>query len=92
MAAVEIKRGDLSVAQLRRAAARTADAKQARRMLAIAMVLDGLAFRTAGSGWMASASMETKLKLWASSLRDEKRAERSRGSRGSGRRHRQACF
>lgn len=41
MAAVEITRRDLSVAQLRSAAARTADAKQARRALAIAMVLDG---------------------------------------------------
>lgn len=41
MAAVEITRRDLSVAQLRLAAARTADAKQARRILAIAMVLDG---------------------------------------------------
>lgn len=41
MAAVEITRRNLSVVQLRAAAARTADAKQARRLLAIAMVLDG---------------------------------------------------
>lgn len=41
MAAVEITRRDLSVVQLRAAAVRTADAKQARRILAIAMVLDG---------------------------------------------------
>lgn len=41
MATVEITRKDLSVVQLRAAAARMSDAKQARRMLAIAMVLDG---------------------------------------------------
>ncbi len=41
MAAVEITRRDLSVVQLRATAARTADATQARRILAIAMVLDG---------------------------------------------------
>ena len=41
MASVEILRRDCSVAQLRAEAARTADAKQARRILAIAMVLDG---------------------------------------------------
>ena len=41
MAAVEITRSDLSVVPLRSAAARTADAKQARRILAVAMVLDG---------------------------------------------------
>jgi hypothetical protein len=40
MAFVEMTRRDGSVAQLR-AAARTADAKQMRRNLAIAMVLDG---------------------------------------------------
>src|ERR1700675_2070913 len=41
MASVEIMRREFSVAQLRAEAARTADAKQARRILAIAMVLDG---------------------------------------------------
>jgi hypothetical protein len=39
MASVEIMRRDCSVAQLRAEATRTADAKQARRILAIAMVL-----------------------------------------------------
>ena len=41
MSAIEITRQDLSISQLRTEAARTADAKQARRILAIAMVLDG---------------------------------------------------
>ena len=41
MAAVEITRRDLSASELRSAAAKTASAKQARRILAIAMVLDG---------------------------------------------------
>jgi Winged helix-turn helix len=40
MASVEIMRRDCSVSQ-RAEAARTVDAKQARRILAIAMVLDG---------------------------------------------------
>src|ERR1035437_6652040 len=39
--AVGITRQDLSISRLRAEAARTADAKQARRILAIAMVLDG---------------------------------------------------
>src|SRR5688572_23867218 len=39
--AVEITRRDLSAAELRRAAARSRDADAARRMLAIALVLDG---------------------------------------------------
>jgi transposase len=41
MSAVEITPQGLSISQLRAEAARTADAKQARRILAIAMVLDG---------------------------------------------------
>jgi transposase len=41
MSAIEITHQDLSISQLRAEAARTADAKQARRILAIAMVLDG---------------------------------------------------
>jgi transposase len=41
MSAIEITRQDLSLSQLRAEAARTADAKQARRILAIAMVPDG---------------------------------------------------
>src|ERR1700730_1211330 len=40
MSAIEITRQDLSISQLRAEAVRTADAKQARRILAIAMVLD----------------------------------------------------
>src|SRR3977135_4254602 len=40
MLTIEITRQDLSISQLRAEAARTADAKQARRILAIAMVLD----------------------------------------------------
>ena len=39
--AVKIKRLDLSAAELRRAAARSTDAPAARRMLALAMVLEG---------------------------------------------------
>jgi hypothetical protein len=39
--AIEITRLDLSAADLRGAAARTRDAKAARRMLATALVLDG---------------------------------------------------
>lgn len=41
MASVEITRQDLDATQLRAEAGRTADAKQARRILAIAMILDG---------------------------------------------------
>ncbi len=41
MSAIEITRQNLSISRLRAEAARTADAKQARRILAIAMVLDG---------------------------------------------------
>ena len=41
MTSVEITRKELGIAELRAEAARTADAKQARRILAIAMVLDG---------------------------------------------------
>ena len=41
MASVEITRRDLSASGLRAAAARTPDARQARRILAIAMVVDG---------------------------------------------------
>src|SRR3977135_454495 len=41
MSGNEISHQDLSISQLRAEAARTADAKQARRILAIAMVLDG---------------------------------------------------
>ncbi len=39
--AVEITRGELSAAELRRAAGQSKDAKTARRMLALALVLEG---------------------------------------------------
>ncbi len=45
--AVEITRTDMSASELRATAARTKDAKAARRMLAIALVLDGAERRTA---------------------------------------------
>ena len=41
MAAVAVTRTELTAAQLRRAATRTQDANAARRMLALALVLDG---------------------------------------------------
>jgi hypothetical protein len=41
VSAIEITSQDLSISQLRAEAARTADAKQAQRLLAIAVVLDG---------------------------------------------------
>ena len=50
MAAVEITHRELSVVQLRSAAARTSDAKQSRRILAIAMVLDGRSRLDAAQG------------------------------------------
>jgi transposase len=45
--AVEITRKDLTPAQLRAAASRTKDARAARRMLAIALVLEGVDRKTA---------------------------------------------
>lgn len=45
--AVSIRRTDLSARELRGAAAKTADAKSARRMLAIALVLEGADRKTA---------------------------------------------
>jgi hypothetical protein len=45
MSAIKITHQDLSVSQLRAAAARTVDAKKARRILAIAIGLDGHARR-----------------------------------------------
>ena len=45
--AVEITRTDMSASELRTTAARTKDAKAARRMLAIALVLDGTDRKTA---------------------------------------------
>ena len=46
-AAVTITRADLTAAELRRAAGRSRDAKAARRMLAIALVLEGVDRKTA---------------------------------------------
>jgi transposase len=46
-AAVTITRTDLSAAELRRAAGRSRDAKAARRMLALALVLEGVDRKTA---------------------------------------------
>ena len=43
--AVSITRTDLSARELRAAASKAKDAKAARRMLAIALVLEGVAFR-----------------------------------------------
>src|ERR1700738_1756679 len=50
MSAIEITHQDLSISQLRAEAARTAGAKQARRILAIAMVLDGHSRRLQAGG------------------------------------------
>jgi transposase len=59
---VAITREDLSVADLRGAAARTQDAKTARRMLAIALVLDGHSREDAA----ASCGMDRQtLRDWA---------------------------
>ena len=43
MAAVEIARTELDAAQLRAEAGRSSDSRQKRRILAVAMVLDGSA-------------------------------------------------
>ncbi|HEY4847907.1 MAG TPA: hypothetical protein VIH87_08990 [Methylocella sp.] len=47
MPTIEITRQNLSISQLRAAAARTADAKQTPRILAITMALDGHSRRLA---------------------------------------------
>lgn len=47
MVAVEITRGELTAADLRTAAAKSRDARASRRMLAIALVLEGVDRRTA---------------------------------------------
>jgi hypothetical protein len=54
--AVVITRLDVSAAELREAAARTQDAKTARRMLAIALVLDGWSRETAAEACAVSCS------------------------------------
>ena len=61
MSAIEITRQDLSISQLREEVARTADAKQARRILAIAMVLDGHSRLSAAQ---ASAMDRQTLRDW----------------------------
>ena len=65
MSAIEITRQDLSISQLRAEAARTADAKQARRILAIAMVLDGHSRMLAAQ---AGAMDRQTLRDWGASL------------------------
>src|SRR6188472_795403 len=59
--AVVIRRLDVSAAELREAAARTQDAKTARRMLAIALVLDGWSRETAAE---ACAMERQTLRDW----------------------------
>jgi len=57
LAAVAITRTDIGVAELRAAAKRTTDSKQSRRILAIAMVLDGFsreaAAQACGMDWQS---------------------------------------
>ena len=54
---VAITRGDLTSADLRREAARTQDAKAARRMLAMALVLEGHSRETAAESCGMSATV-----------------------------------
>src|ERR1700716_93518 len=54
MSAIEITRQDLSISLLRAEAARTADAKPARRILAIAMLLDEHPRLLAAGRWNGS--------------------------------------
>jgi hypothetical protein len=62
MSAGEITPRGLRISQLRAEAARTADAKQARRILAIAMVLDGHSRRVAArAGGMERQTCATGL-------------------------------
>ena len=49
MAGIAITRKELTAAQLRAAAGKTKDARAARRMLAIALVLEGAPRRTAAA-------------------------------------------
>jgi hypothetical protein len=79
MPAIEIIRQNLSISQLRAAAARTADAKQTRRILAIAMVLDGHSRRLAAQ---ASGRDRQTLRDWvvrklASTSAHERTSDRS---------------
>ena len=64
MSIIEITRQDLSISQLRAEAARTADAKQARRILAIAMVLDSHSRRLAAqAGGMERQTLRDWVRL-----------------------------
>ncbi len=60
--AIAIRRLDLSTADVRETAARTQDAKAARRMLAIALVLDGYLREAAAE---ACAMDRQTLRDWA---------------------------
>ena len=74
MASVEITRCDLNAAQLREAAMGSADAKQVRRILAIAMVLDGHsrlpAARAGGIGSADAARLGASLQCRGSGRAD----------------------
>ena len=50
MSGIEITRLELTAAELRAAAGKSRDAKAARRMLALALVLEGV------DGWLSTAS------------------------------------
>lgn len=66
--AVAITRTDMSARELRGAAAKTADAKAARRMLAIALVIDGVDRKTAAE----SCGMDRQtLRDWVHRYNDE---------------------
>jgi hypothetical protein len=65
MSTIEITRQNLSISQLRAEAARTADAKQTRRILANAMVLDGHSRRSAAQ---AGGMDRQTLRDWGASL------------------------
>ena len=86
MSAIEITRQDLSILQLRAEAARTADAKQARRILAIAMVLDGHSRLLAAQ---ASAMDRQTLRDWVHPLQ-RGWLGRAHGPAGAGRQPRLA--
>ena len=68
VAAVSITRADLDAAGLRRAAARTADGDAARRMLALALVLDG---RTRGEAAEQCGMNRQTLRDWVHRYNDE---------------------
>lgn len=66
--AVEITRTDMSAGELRATAARTKDAKAARRMLAVALVLDGTGRRMAAE---ACGMDRQTLRDWVHRYNDE---------------------